>query len=75
MSDTYKSSKKSKRCLVCQKKIKMMSFSCDCGGIFCIEHQSRHSHSCDSLIKQKQIKKETIEKNNPKISFIKLVTI
>jgi hypothetical protein len=74
MNDNSKPLKK-KRCLVCNKKIKMMSFSCDCGGIFCIEHQSRHSHNCDLLPKQKQLKQEAVEINNPKISFVKLVTI
>jgi predicted nucleic acid binding AN1-type Zn finger protein len=67
---TDKSTDKSKnkrkiRCLVCNKNLKMMIFTCKCNGNFCQSHLSPHSHNCSFDYKKE--KKEQIEKNNPKL--------
>ena len=59
--------KKSKyeRCNHCNKKLKMMSFTCKCGLKYCVSHQNPHSHNCSYDYKSEKCK--IIEKNNPKL--------
>jgi hypothetical protein len=53
------------RCYQCNKKLKMIYFTCRCNHNFCIKHQYSHSHNCSyNAIKAK---KEEIIKNNPKV--------
>ena len=42
---------KSKRCSheKCNKKLKLISFDCKCGGCFCSEHRYMSSHNCPSI--------------------------
>ena len=47
------------------KKLSMISFTCKCGNMYCITHQTPHMHSCSYNYKidlQNQIEKE-----NPKL--------
>ena len=60
------------KCTQCMKKLSMMSFTCKCGNMYCITHQTPHMHNCSYNYKfdlQNQI-----EKNNPKLGQ-KLVKI
>lgn len=51
------------RCSFCRKKIGMITFSCKCcEGIFCVAHQTTHSHNCKKIISNH---KEILEKKNP----------
>ncbi len=53
------------RCSFCKKKIGMITFSCKCcEGIFCVAHQTAHSHNCQKIITDQ---KEIIQKKNPVI--------
>ena len=60
--------KKSKKikCSFCKKKLGLVSFSCKCVGIFCVKHQTAHSHKCPHT------RTNNIQKNNPKIQPIKV---
>ena len=35
-----------KRCLVCNKKVGALGFTCRCNGLFCGEHRSDLAHDC-----------------------------
>ena len=65
--DEIKNKKKSKheRCYRCNKKLKMMSFTCKCNMKFCVAHQNPHNHNCSYDYKSENCK--IIEKNNPKL--------
>ena len=68
-----KYSKKNKlRCTQCKKKLSMMSFTCKCGNMYCIAHQTPHTHNCSYNYKLDL--QNQIEKNNPKLGQ-KLVKI
>jgi len=56
---------KYEKCKQCNKKLKMMGFTCKCGFKFCIVHQNPHSHNCSYDYKTEKCK--IIEKNNPKL--------
>lgn len=61
-----KYSKKNKiRCTQCMKKLSMMSFTCKCGNMYCITHQTPHMHNCSYNYKLDL--QNQIEKNNPKL--------
>lgn len=53
------------KCHYCNKKLKMMSFTCKCGLNFCIAHQYPHTHNCSYNYKTEKCK--IIEINNPKL--------
>ena len=57
--------KKTKRCYTCRKRLPLISFTCDCNHIFCISHKAPHSHDCPH--NKKDIVKQNIHKNNPKV--------
>ena len=68
-----KYSRKNKlRCTQCKKKLSMMSFTCKCGNMYCITHQTPHMHNCSYNYKLDL--QNQIEKNNPKLGQ-KLVKI
>lgn len=71
-NDTIKHKSKYGRCAFCNKKLKMINFTCKCELKFCILHQNPHKHNCkfDSVKEKKQF----IIDNNPKLSskFIKI---
>jgi len=54
------------RCYHCNKKLKMIHFTCKCNNTFCILHQNPHSHNCP--VDAKSAKKIELIKNNPKLS-------
>ena len=56
---------KKETCYFCNKKLKMIMFTCRCNHKFCILHQNSHSHKCS--FDSKQVKKHEILKNNPKL--------
>ena len=59
-----KKSKKPK-CYHCNKKVGLIVLKCKCGHIFCQSHLNAHSHNCTYDYKKE--KKESLEKNNPKL--------
>lgn len=71
-NDTIKYKSKYGRCAFCNKKLKIINFTCKCELKFCILHQNPHQHNCkfDSVKEKKQF----IINNNPKLSskFIKI---
>lgn len=67
--------KKKIRCSFCNKKMGLVSFTCDCGGVFCSAHLNAHSHNCCLLTKKKDERKKELKENNPKINFQKLEVI
>ena len=54
------------KCYFCNKKLKMIHFTCRCDHKFCIKHFNPHSHNCTYDIKT--IKKNEIKLNNIKIN-------
>ena len=59
-------SKKPKlRCHYCNKKLKMIYFTCKCNYKLCDKHLNPHSHNCS--YDAKKAKSEEIKKNNPKL--------
>ena len=61
------------RCYQCNKKLKMIHFTCRCNHKFCILHQNPHSHSCNYDAKKNlQIK---LKNENPKTIHQKLIKI
>jgi predicted nucleic acid binding AN1-type Zn finger protein len=59
-------SKKPKmRCHYCNKKLKMIYFTCKCNHKLCEKHLNPHSHKCS--FDAKKTKSEEIKKNNPKL--------
>ena len=52
------------RCHYCNKKLKMIHFTCKCNHKFCEKHLNRHSHNCSFDVKS--AKSDEIAKNNPK---------
>jgi len=67
--------KRSKRCNICRKKVKMHSFTCKCGNnvLFCARHRYPDEHSC--AYDWKSESRDQLKKNNPKIVFSKLQKI
>jgi len=57
--------KNKEKCYFCNKKLKMINFTCKCNYKFCIIHQNPHSHNC--TFDSKSAKKEEIKNNNPKL--------
>ena len=59
----------------CNKKLKLITFGCKCGGEFCLEHRYTSSHNCPSLNDKQESCKKLLEKNNPAVEFIKVIKI
>ena len=38
-----------KKCSFCNKKLKIISYDCRCGGRFCDKHRLTHSHKCKGI--------------------------
>ena len=63
------------RCSFCNKKIKLISYSCKCGGSFCPKHRYTHTHNCKSLNNKKDECKKILKNNNPVINHSKVIKI
>ena len=63
------------RCSFCNKKLKLISFSCKCEGKFCSEHRYTHSHDCKNIIEKHKESKEILIKNNPLMIHSKVIKI
>ena len=70
-----KNKKQKTRCSFCNKKTGLISFTCDCGGVYCSAHLNAHSHNCCLLITKKDERQKELKENNPKINFQKLEVI
>ena len=70
-----KPKKKKLKCSFCNKKLGMITFSCDCGGLFCSNHRYTHTHNCRLKMETQKKIKENIIMNNPKIDFKKVEAI
>ena len=60
------------RCSFCKKKIGLIQFTCDCGGLFCSQHRYTHTHNCIMISKKKEESKEKIKKDNGAIIHSKV---
>lgn len=60
------------RCSMCNKKLKLLMFSCKCNKKFCLNHQLPELHNC--IFDYKNIGKDDIKKNNPIITPDKIKT-
>jgi len=58
---------KKQRCAICRKNLKTMVFTCQCKNIFCIQHQSAHSHACPCISQKKDIHRQEIKHKNPPV--------
>ncbi len=67
-----KAKKRSQRCKHCRKKIPMIFVKCACGHIFCLSHQSPHTHNCSHTLIAKEARRDEISKRNPQIKHSKL---
>ena len=63
--DIKKNKQKSNRCAFCNKKLKMIHFTCRCDLKFCEKHHNPHSHNCQ--FDMKKFHKDKLLKNNPTI--------
>uniref|UniRef100_A0A6C0C728 AN1-type domain-containing protein n=1 Tax=viral metagenome TaxID=1070528 RepID=A0A6C0C728_9ZZZZ len=63
------------RCSFCNKKLKLISYSCKCNGKFCQKHRYTHSHNCKSLNKKIEESKKNLENNNPVVNHSKVIKI
>lgn len=61
------------RCAECNKKLKMINFTCKCNLKFCINHKNPYSHNCQ--YDNKNNNKLNLIKSNPKIVHSKFVQI
>lgn len=51
------------RCSFCNKKLKLIHFTCRCNLKFCEKHHNPHSHNCQ--FDMKNFHKDKLFKNNP----------
>ncbi len=63
------------RCTFCNKKIKLISYSCKCQGQFCPKHRYTHTHNCPSLNNKKEECKNILKNNNPVVNHSKVIKI
>ena len=63
------------KCSFCNKKLKIISYSCRCEGQFCDKHRYTHTHDCQSLQKKIDESKELIKNNNPLMIHSKVIKI
>ena len=68
-----KKKKTSERCYYCNKKLKMIHFTCKCNHKFCVVHQNPHSHNCE--FNNKKLCQEKLKLNNPQMIHQKVVKI
>jgi len=63
------------KCSFCNKKLKIISYTCKCEGQFCDKHRYTHTHNCPSLQKKIDESKELIRNNNPLMIHSKVIKI
>jgi predicted nucleic acid binding AN1-type Zn finger protein len=63
------------RCSFCNKKIKLISYSCKCQGQFCAKHRYTYTHNCPSLNNIKEECKNILKNNNPVVNHSKVIKI
>ena len=63
------------KCSFCNKKLKIISYTCKCEGNFCDKHRYTHTHDCKSLQKKIDESKELIKNNNPLMIHSKVIKI
>ena len=63
------------RCSFCNKKLKLISYSCKCEGKFCDKHRYTHTHNCTNILEKQNKCKEILKNNNPVINHIKVIKI
>ena len=63
------------RCSFCNKKLKLISYSCKCLGQFCPKHRYTHTHNCKNLNKKIEESKKILKNNNPQINHSKVIKI
>jgi len=63
------------KCSFCNKKLKLISYSCKFQGKFCDKHSYTHTHNCTSLDKKIEESKKILKNNNPVINHSKVVKI
>jgi len=63
------------KCSFCNKKLKIISYTCKCEGKFCDKHRYTHTHDCKSLQKKIDESKELIKNNNPLMIHSKVIKI
>lgn len=68
-----KKKKTSEICYYCNKKLKMIHFTCRCEHKFCVAHQNPHSHNCS--FNNKKLCQEKLKNNNPLMIHQKVVKI
>ena len=73
VNKTSKDKPKTERCHFCNKKLKMINFTCKCNHKFCINHHNPHSHNCS--FNNKKICQEKLKLNNPQTIHQKVVKI
>lgn len=61
------------RCAQCNKKLKIIHFTCKCNLKFCISHKNPHSHNCQ--YDNTNNNKLKLIQSNPKIIHNKVITI
>ncbi len=61
------------RCPICNKKLKLTNLMCKCKNIYCNIHSPPEMHDCS--FDYKQLGKQLLLKQNPKIINNKLVKI
>ena len=64
---------KKERCYLCNKKLKIIHFTCRCNYNFCVNHQNPHSHNCSYNNKKRC--QEAIKLNNPQTIQQKIIKI
>ena len=67
--------KQQTRCSFCNKKLKLIHFTCKCEKLFCSNHRYAHSHNCTFLTNKQEDSKKKIEEKNPKIVHSKIEKI
>ena len=65
--------KTSERCYYCNKKLKMIHFTCKCNYKFCVVHQNPHCHNCE--FNNKKLCQEKLKMNNPQMIHQKVIKI
>ena len=61
-SNKQTTKKKNPRCACCKKKVGLLGFTCECGGLFCAKHHLAFNHECPKLEEKKEKTKDTLEK-------------
>lgn len=63
---------KKQRCMICKKKLGLISFNCRCGGMFCGVHRYPEEHACNFDFKSRG--RVILAKENPLCKADKLET-